>query len=244
MNRQQLNKYINGHSRPTLTTLRRLCDFFGVEDHEILLSYDEFSSLVKVRPPRLGYKKNHLEETVGGLVETTDYSKEFLERHEGYYFAYIHAGAAPGYFMRTLYHLYQQDGNWFSKSMDRTLRSSLTLPPVIKYSGIVTEGFDRIVIHERERGMGRALLSTYLHGSTQSVPSYLPGLLVSVSPEVPHEINCHRTIWEYLGKTPNLREAVGRCGVIDQGVETLDDMILYSIDNQTMQDDGGLKPRF
>ncbi|MGC1426952.1 MAG: helix-turn-helix transcriptional regulator, partial [Albidovulum sp.] len=28
-NRQQFNKYINGHAQPSLATLRRICDFFG-----------------------------------------------------------------------------------------------------------------------------------------------------------------------------------------------------------------------
>ena len=50
-NRQQFTKYLTGAGQPSLRSLRRICDFFGVEEHEILMDPKEFRELVRLRPP-------------------------------------------------------------------------------------------------------------------------------------------------------------------------------------------------
>lgn len=37
INRQQFNKYLNGSTLPSRHTFQRICNFFGVEDYELLL---------------------------------------------------------------------------------------------------------------------------------------------------------------------------------------------------------------
>ncbi|MEB3734960.1 helix-turn-helix transcriptional regulator [Halopseudomonas pachastrellae] len=43
INRPQFNRYLNGVNRPSDSTMRRLCDFFGVEVYELLLPTGSFS---------------------------------------------------------------------------------------------------------------------------------------------------------------------------------------------------------
>ncbi len=50
ISRPQFNRYLSGRYRPAANTLRRICDFFGVEEHEVLLPHSQFERLVQVRP--------------------------------------------------------------------------------------------------------------------------------------------------------------------------------------------------
>lgn len=244
INRQQFNKYLNGHARPSLSTLRRLCDFFGVDDHEILLDADAFRELIKLRPPRLGTKQSHLDQAVERLIAPTDRDQELFEHHEGYYHSYTYPDPGRGYFLRSLYRLYQQDGNWFAKSIDRRLDERFTLPSTLKYQGIAVDGFRRIVLFEREVGVGRSLFATFLYASEHTTPSFLPGLVMSFTPEGAHDIACVRTVWQYLGKKPNLREALGKCGIVDHEVEPLPDIVIECTDNRLLEGEMVLMPRF
>jgi len=244
INRQQFNKYLNGHARPSLSTLRRLCDFFGVDDHEILLDADEFRELIKLRPPQLGADRNQLERAIDRLIAPSSSNQELFERHEGYYHSYTYPDPGRGYYLRSLYRLYQQDGNWFAKSIDRRLDTRFVLPSTLKYAGIALEGYKRFAIYEREQGVGRSLFATFLYASEHTTPTYLSGLMVSFTPEGAHDILCVRTVWQYLGKKPNLRAALGKCGVVDHNAEPLPDIVIECTDNRMLEGEAVLMPRF
>ncbi len=243
LNRQQFNKYLNGHARPSLSTLRRICDFFGVDDHEILLDAKDFREIIKLRPPRLGADRSHLDEAIDRLIAPTDGNEALFKAHEGYYHAYSYPEPSVGYYLRSLYRLYCQEGHWFVKSLDRRLDERFMLPATLKYTGIAIEGFQRIAVFEREQGVGRSLHVTFLYASEQAAPSYLPGLTMSSTPEGSHHIYCVRTVWHYLGRKPNLREALGKCGVVDLTVETLPDIVIEYTDNRMREGDTVLMPR-
>ncbi len=48
INRAQFNKYLSGQSQPTAYNLKRIGDFFGVEDYELL-------SLIHISEPTRPY---------------------------------------------------------------------------------------------------------------------------------------------------------------------------------------------
>lgn len=243
VNRQQFNKYLNGHSRPSLPTLRRLCDFFGLDDHEILLDADRFRELIKLRPPRFRNNPNTLERELERLIKSTPASRLLLEQHEGYYHIYVCPDPARRYFLRSLGRIYQEDGHWFSKSIDRQLDDLFMLPSTLKYTGVVLECFNQIVVFERERGSGRSIFTTYLYGSEYQYLNYLPGLMMNAMSDGAHHIYCIRVVWHYLGKNPNLRDALGQCGVINSEKETLADFIIECTDNRMLEGESILMPR-
>ena len=49
INRAQFNKYLSGQSRPTPYNLKRIGDFFGVEDYELALPPEQFARLIGAR---------------------------------------------------------------------------------------------------------------------------------------------------------------------------------------------------
>lgn len=44
INRQQFSKYINGYSQPSMKSLRKICDYFGVDSDEIYLAMYELAT--------------------------------------------------------------------------------------------------------------------------------------------------------------------------------------------------------
>ena len=49
INRAQFNKYLSGQSRPTAYNLKRICDFFGVEEYELGQPPEQFARLIGAR---------------------------------------------------------------------------------------------------------------------------------------------------------------------------------------------------
>ncbi|HAZ79871.1 MAG TPA: transcriptional regulator, partial [Porticoccaceae bacterium] len=52
ISRQQLTKYLSGKNLPSVRNLRKISDFFGVEETEIFMPVDDFRRLIALNPPR------------------------------------------------------------------------------------------------------------------------------------------------------------------------------------------------
>ncbi len=244
INRQQFNKYLTGQSAPSLSTLRRICDFFGVEDYEILLDSDDFRQLIRLRPPKFAESKSPLDRAIDSIIRAPLNDQALLKKHEGYYHAHICPDPVRGYFARSLCRIYQRDGNWFSKTIERFPNFDLMLPSTVKYTGVVLEAYHRIVVHEREQGAGQSLWTSMLFASEHAEPNFLSGLILGIVPEGSHEINAMRTVWQYLGKQPDLRQALSQCGLIDRDSSDIPAFVRDCADNTQVEGEQILSPRF
>ena len=243
-NRQQFNKYLNGNTQPSLATLRKVCDFFGVDDHEILLPHDDFKTIIRLRPPNLGGKPTLFENAMNVLIQPARTDANLMERHQGYYHVYSAPITAGGTLIRSLVHLYRENEAWLTKTVERySNEQTFISPSTVKYSGIALEAVQRITILEREEGSGRSLWATMLFCSDQVRPNYLPGLSMMSETQGRMDINCVRTVWHYLGRKPNLREALQMCGTVDPSLETVPDIILECTDNSLRESEPVMAPR-
>ncbi|MGB7244648.1 MAG: helix-turn-helix transcriptional regulator [Sulfitobacter sp.] len=242
-NRTQVNKYLNGYSVPTLATLRRICDFFGLEDHEIHLPHQEFAAIIRLRPPKLGVVQTLFESNVDNIADASESGSALLEQYEGYYHSYANTSPEEGRMVRSLIRIYRENNKWVTRSIDRKLNETFRVPAMTKYRGFATEAFNSITVYEREQGAGRSLWVYMLYGAVNMSPDYLIGLQMSTDIEVPHEIQCIRTVWKYLGRKPNLREALGQCGIVDTDRETVPDIVVEGINNAHRENEFGFSPR-
>lgn len=225
MNRQQVNKYLSGQTTPSLSTLRRICDFFGVDEAEILMNSREFADLVRLRPPKLGLDRDPFGVTVDHLFGRNADDTGLLDRHAGYYHVHFRPDPGQDYILRTLCRIYSAGDHWLTKSVERHDKGDFTVPSPLKFDGIATEAHNRIIVQERERGRGRSFWTTMLIATEYATPSYLVGLVIGIAPEGSHELTATRTVWRYLGRSPNLRDALATCGVIRDGDSGHDDFV-------------------
>lgn len=214
VNRQQFERYLTGQTQPSLSTLRRISDFFGVDEAEILMDPRAFEELIKLRPPRLGSRPSRFEIQTTLFWDRRSETDLLLERHAGFYHVYICPEPDRQDFLRSLTWIGWKDGIWMSKTLVRFTAGKFALPSCIRYNGIVFEGHNRIMVQEREFGGGRSVWSTILQTSDRA-PQFLTGLTMGISPKSSHLVYSTRTVWQYLGKSINAKAALQACGVLD-----------------------------
>lgn len=224
LNRQQFDRYLTGKTLPSLSTLRRICDFFGVDEAEILMTPRAFADLVRLRPPRLGLKPSRFDAQLAMLVGRHDGTDALLMRHAGFYHVYACPDPTRRYILRTLSWIGQIEGAWISKTIERHSPDEFAVPSTLRYSGIVLEAHGRIIVQEREQGRGRALWTTVLIASDH-LPSFLPGLVLGIAPEGSHDVGATRTVWHNLGASIDVRAAVRACKVISPDAPELPEYV-------------------
>lgn len=224
MNRHQVNKYINGHATPSLQSLQRICDFFGVEQSELLQDPQSFARLVRLKPPTLKARSSSFDPLATQLFKSSDLDAELLTRHAGYYHYYQKSTVMEGKYYRGISRIFHDGSHWGIKTLDRDLEKALNLPRTVKYAGQVTTSMGSIVCIERARE-GDSFHTTYLYGSKYRQPSFLTGLVIGTSPDGSGEIACRRVVWHYLGQRPDLRLAIRQCGIADQAQEKIPEFV-------------------
>ncbi|MEM7121728.1 MAG: helix-turn-helix transcriptional regulator [Pseudomonadota bacterium] len=244
INRQQFSKYLNGQAQPSLSTLRRICDFFGVDDNEILLDRTAFKELIRLRPPRLGNHQTPIEHAVERLIQPSSTNLGLLEAHEGFYHSYVCSDASRGYIHRSLSRIHRQGDVWMCRTIERHLAGDFMVPSRLKYDGIILESQNRLVTCEREQGSGRTLWCHMLYTSDHPEPTFLSGLILGIWPDGTRDIHCARTVWQYLGRQPDVRTALRQCGPLDPRSEDLPEFVRHCTDNTRAEGDFAFFARF
>lgn len=244
INRQQFNRYLAGQAQPSLRSLRQICDFFGLEDHEILLDQASFTHLIRQRPLRLIAAQNPFFRTMSRFFHYGPENDATLDRHQGYYFAYFRPDPLRPEILRTLSHIYRRDGVWMVHTVEHHRRTDYMEPDGFGYRGFVMEVADRLVICEREQGMGEVPWISMLFGASHGAPSFLPGLAMGVTKESVHEIQCYRVVWEYLGQKIDARASIRQCGVLDDGDPRITPYIRFCTSNEIAPGEAVFGPRY
>ena len=225
INRQQYNRYLSGQSSPSLSTLRRICDFFGLDDHEIFLDHESFANIIRRRPPRLKKQEDAITEFVRLLVQTDQNKTGALEKYEGYFQCYAQIEVGSEKLLRTLICVRNSGNGWVSKTIERYPTTTYMIPNRMNYKGVVFLIADRLVMLEQESTFRKSTWTTMMYTTDFDEPNFLSGLSIGISPENTHDIICYRTVWHYLGKTPDLRDAITKCGLIDLTDPTVPDYV-------------------
>jgi transcriptional regulator with XRE-family HTH domain len=206
INRAQFNKYLSGQSRPTPHNFKRICDFFGVEDYELLLPPEQFSRLLGARQPSqvAGKRVDALIELLKPLREQTGN----LSRYCGYYFEYSNCMSVPGMVLLSLVHLREEDGDFLFERQERQERSASSDMQGedwvrCRYLGAAFQLQDRLFLMDYESLTVNEMSQTILIPSYKSRITRLNGLKTGVSSGDRRNPACTRVVWEYLGTEIN-----------------------------------------
>lgn len=230
INRAQFNRYLNGQHRPSGNTLRRLCEFFGVEVHEILLPHEQFTRLVQARPqqtPQTG------DETITShLRQLSRASNRALERYLGYYFEYYLSMSAPG---RLLCNLVCLERRRDQVVYQRTERMQAARGEPIchnRYQGVAYLLTDRLFLVDHETINQQEISQTILFPTYRNRVSRLTGLKMGVSDNSERMPCCARVLYEYLGRRVNLRRSLSKCGLYERSCKDISPGIWEAVDNR------------
>ncbi|MDF2489397.1 MAG: Cro/Cl family transcriptional regulator [Pseudomonas sp.] len=206
INRAQFNKYLSGQSRPTAYNLKRIGDFFGVEDYELGLPPEQFARLIGARNTEsLARQQGN---PVSDLLEPLRAHAGNLSRYCGYYFEYSNCMSVPGTILLSLVHLYEERGSFLFERQERQERTSSTDVQAedwvrCRYLGAAFQLQDRLFLIDYESLTFNEMSQTILIPSFKSRITRLNGLKTGVSSGDRRNPACTRVVWEYLGPEIN-----------------------------------------
>lgn len=224
INRQQFNKYLAGSVRPSRHNMRRICDFLGVTESEILLEPPRFAALVSLRKsaPRSTALPQHLL-----AIERLHRLSGELDRYTGWYFRYFHTFGYPAKITRSLAVISEQDGRHLWKNVERRADHGLAMENFVgKYDGLAFYLGHRIHIMEYDAINFGSITQLILYPSVTQRPGYLRGIQTGGSMRRGRKPAASAVVLEYLGEEIDYRRALARCGIfnpveIDDGIKLL-----------------------
>lgn len=230
INRQQFNKYLAGQSRPSRHNMRRICDFFGVTESEILLEPERFEELVALRrwpvaDERLSLPKRHLDNlySVSGN----------LDRYVGFYFRYFFSFGHSGKVIKSLCSIHEEKGKYFWKNMERVRSPDTGQPTSInKYAGLVFLIADRIFIIEYETLLRNSITQMTLYPSYRSRVDRLVGIQTGAPVRRGRKPGASRVLLEFLGRNVDMRKALAQSGLFEEDDPRLPGDTLKAIRNE------------
>lgn len=241
INRQQFNKYLSGASFPSLRNLRRITDFFGVDEFELLLPPAEFEA--KVLP-----KARDIPRSLIGLPEAPQSSSSHqssLVAYYGFYHVYFYTPVWSSHIVRVLTEIYQADGRTSTRTIGRLreVGTSMQRGPVQKFRGNVTLDADRLCVLEREIPVGSYASMTFLYPSHRRALKLLTGLMVGVASGGSRQPFASRVVYEFIGKEIDRRAALSACGLFSSEDRRIAEEIRLRINNTITPAESVLLPR-
>jgi transcriptional regulator with XRE-family HTH domain len=210
-NRQQFNKYLSGQSRPSRANMRRICDFFGVTEAEILAEPSQLRSIASVRiRPSAGQDLAGPLAHVQRLVRASD----SLKRYDGYYFRYFFSFSKPGRIMKSLARMHHVDGHCYWKNLE-PIRENGRGPAraINKYEGMGFLLTNRIYIVEYETMQANSITQMTLYPSYHSRIGRLLGVQTGGPTRRGRRPGASIVMLEHLGQNVDVKKALYASGL-------------------------------
>ena len=212
VNRAQFNKYLNGDSRPSNFTLNKICNFFGVEAHEILMPHEQFSQIVRVRNTQESTTPP-LQPFDADIARLMRASQGHADKYLGYYFEYHFSMTFQDHIIRSLLSIETDGEGYYFQRFERMRYPDRDEWYKSRYRGMLFFLSERIFLIGYEALTHNEIAQTVLYPTYKSRVSYLSGLKLGVSASDRREPVCTRVVLESLGRNISLRSAVKLCGV-------------------------------
>ncbi|WP_111432125.1 helix-turn-helix transcriptional regulator [Rhodobacteraceae bacterium DSL-40] len=213
VNRSQFNRYLNGETAPSLRSMRRMCDFFGVEEAELLLPHGQFSELVRLKPSEFGVRaETNVVSAIANDVRME--SRSALDSYVGHYFTYYNSMSHPGKTLRSLTRIYRTPFGVNVKSVE-SVGTTGQRKFTCKYEGACFVLGDRIFMTVMEMLTRNEVMQIILYPSYNNRIRYLSGVVSGVAARAPRPPAASQMVFQYLGDNVDLRKAMRLCGLYD-----------------------------
>lgn len=223
INRGQFNKYLNGNTLPTPFNLKRICDFFGVEEYEIYLPTEQFTTLIGVKAKRIS-TSDEMPAPQRMLDHLRRHSSSQLKAYCGYYYEYYYAMTDPGCILCSLVHI-REEGQHFVYERNERLQVAGAEGTFERYRYVGVAYFlqDRLFLIDYESMTSNEISQTILIPSYKSRITRLNGLKMGVSAADHRTPACSRVVWDYLGREINRVNAYRKVRLYDMDDPAVDD---------------------
>ncbi|WP_158260103.1 helix-turn-helix domain-containing protein [Zobellella endophytica] len=228
INRTQFNKYLSGKVSPSKANLRLICDFFGVEEFEILMPHEQFTKQVIAARSEIAPQDGYLRK----MAELRGRSRPSLERYLGWYHEYYYSLGYPGRIFRSLVQVSTSKQGIAYARYERLIGAAARGEKVThcRYHGIAVNLCDRIFLMDYEALTENEITQTVLFPSYKSQLKHLLGVKIGVSSKSHRTPACTRVLYDYLGETVDFKKQFRGCGLYEEA--EVDGRIRAAIDNR------------
>jgi transcriptional regulator with XRE-family HTH domain len=215
INRPQFMKYLSGASYPSRHNLRRICDFFGVDEFEMLMPHQQFRGILRLRPGKDNEAPN-LPWQMRDLLQLAQRQRAELSRLVGWYYVHYHSASRPGSILRSLMTIHPwRDYTCYRRIERLNVGGEQLRPDVYKYSGVIIMVGDRLHLLDQETVTVSELSHTILYPSYRNRVQLLTGMTMGVSGADSHHTFASPVLVEALGRVINPRKALRSCGLFE-----------------------------
>jgi len=230
INRQQFNKYLSGQTWPSRHIMRRICDFFGVTESELLMEHPRFTEIVGLRRrPLMQQVPSEPQQQIEQLYQRSG----DLSRYVGYYFRYFYSFGYAGRIIKSLVAIYERDGRYYWKSVERVHPVGGKYPVKTSkcFAALLLLG-DRICAIEYESLMKGSITQAILYPSYHTSVAFLIGIQTGMPLVRGRKPAASVVLLEYLGKSIDQRKALRSCGLFEETDAAIDPHIRHMITNR------------
>lgn len=245
LNRQQFNKYITGKVQPSLSTLRRIADFFGLDVEEIWLDHQKLRQLFearKVEEPREPQENQDTTPPVMGAIRAlavrfAKSDRATLSRYCGHYFRYHYAFDNSGRIVRSVFRVAEQDGVFVTKLMERLHHQSNGTHrfTTLKYDGVLMAMSGCLFNVEYETIMKSCVGYAAFAHLQRPGQRFILGIQSSFSSSSGKPVSS-RVVLERMPVSESPRNMIKSCGMFWPGNGAIDQDIIALIDNSNGAD--------
>lgn len=238
LNRQQFNRYLAGSSAPSRHNHRRISDFFGLEEHELLMPHEVFAETF-ARRTAARQLLPALDRHAALLREASRSGSRDLHEYCGFYFKYFFSYLGNGRIKRELAH-WRYDGDTLVSSVKQRFTGEDEDGEVslrfTTYRGLVGSLGDRLTTIDAQRGGGREMSMMILYPKRRLLRQ-LHGMTIGVSHGTIRAIGAARVVMDFLGTQIDIRAALGALGTFDADDPSVPEPIRRGIRNEILPDE-------
>lgn len=228
VNRSQLNRYLSGASVPRLPLMRKICDHFGVEEHEIRLPQPDFAAIVKLR----GLGSDGLSRTLRAHFDRIAARNDpRIFQLTGTFFEYYWSMSTPGKVIRALVGFSPEGEHLFHRRLERMGDPGGPVRRHFRYLGVALMTGDRVFMNDYETGAGIEVTQTILYPDYAFRWIVMHGVKCGVSANRDH-VPCAVVFLERTPPRANLMTNLRSVGLYAPDDPGLPGYVLPLIDNR------------
>lgn len=236
INRTQFNKYLTGQVSPSKANIRIICDFFGVEEFEIMMPHPQFQQQILPSPAQSNHNHSN-DEFSDKISHLRQASAATLTRYLGWYYEYYFSLGYPGQVFKSLIEIKEGEQGLIYQRYERLINAGKQHEKITHclYKGAVINLCDRIFLNDFEALTENEITQTILFPSYRSQIKSLYGLKVGVSSRSHRFPACTRVRYDFLGESISFKEYFRHCGLYH--ADALSAELIDSISNNMKADE-------
>ena len=201
INRQQFNKYLAGKTNPSISTLRKISDYFSVDEGELFLPPGEFSSLFQSKGP--SKLPSELTEILEGMASMTKRIVYDLKGLDGVFRCFQRAYGSEEIHLSVV-RIAAHSGGFITSRMSRRSADAPSSNKAImdRHDGVIYFTAGRLLWGEAHRNwrQNASLSSTVLHGAPGDHSGFVLGFGSGIGPDLDRRMQGVATV---LAKVPS-----------------------------------------